>query len=244
MKSTSIAFLVLLARAACWGADSTASLFQQGVEAYRAGDYVRASTDFHKAAARRPASGTLQNFGNAQWQQGETGRAILAWEQALWLDPFNRSVRGNLRFARRTAQLDAPDLAWYEVVSSWLPVNWWAWIAGLSFWLAIAMTMLPSIFRWRKAAWQQAGAALGLAIFLLSVPAHLGVDCRSRIGFVLQKETSLRLTPTDEAQVITRLPSGEPGRFERMRGRFVLIRTGRSLGWVQQDEFGLTCPNN
>jgi tetratricopeptide (TPR) repeat protein len=214
-------------------------LFREGIEAYHVGNFTRAGEAFREAVAVRPASGTLQNLGLAEWQRGRPGPAILAWEQALWLDPFNQAARANLRFARKAAQLETPELTWYEVVSTWLPVTWWAWIAGLSFWLAVAMGMLPGILRVRKAVWHQAVAALGLAIFLLSVPAHLGVQTRSHIGFVLQKDTPLRLTPTAEAQATTHLGSGEPARLERVRGHFLLIRTSRAAGWVEPGQFGL-----
>ena len=217
------------------------ALFQDGLEAYRGGDYARAALEFGQSAARRPASGTLQNLGLAEWQQGQAGAAILSWERALWLDPFNRTVHGDLRFARKAAQLEAPDLAWYEVVSTWLPVNWWACLAGLSLWLAVGLVLLPSLLRQRRAAWQQALAALAMMVFLLSIPAHVGVHTRSHLGFILAKDTPLRLTPTRNAQTITRLTAGEPGRYERVRGPYLLIRTGRTVGWVEKTQFGLVC---
>lgn len=229
----------ILTAVAVYG-ESAEGLFARGSEAYQAGDYMGAVRAFRAAAQLHPAAGTFQNLGNAEWQLGHTGQAVLAWERSLWLDPFHRAAYTNLRFARKTAQLESPELAWYEVVSSWLPVNWWAWTAGLSFWLAVGMVMLPGIFHWRKLAWQQALAALGLAVFLLSVPAHLGVDTRSRIGFVLQKNTPLRLTPTDNAQFITRLPAGEPARLERLRGAYLLIRTAHATGWIERNQFELT----
>jgi hypothetical protein len=218
---------------------SPAELFRDGVTAYRAADYARAAEVFAGAAALRPAAGTLQNLGNAQWQRGQVGPAILAWEQALWLDPFNQAVQGNLRFARKSAQIEGPDLPWYEVVSTWLPANWWACIAGVSLWLAVSLAMLPGILRWRKATWHQAGAALGLALFLLSLPALLGVHTRSRLGFILQSGTPLRLTPTADAQALTRLAAGDPARWERTRGRFVFIRTNHAGGWIEQDQFAV-----
>jgi tetratricopeptide (TPR) repeat protein len=221
---------------------SAEELFQAGVTAYRAGNYAQATEAFSQSTTLQPASGALQNLGNAQWQRHHTGAAILAWEQALWLDPFNQSARQNLRFARKTAQLDAPDLAWYEVISTWLPVTWWAWIAGVSLWLSVGVVMLPGILRRRKATWHQAIAALGLMVFLLSVPAHIGVETRSRLGFVMQKDTPLRLTPTLEAQTVTRLAAGEPARKVRARGNYLLIRNGRVVGWVERNQFGLTCP--
>jgi tetratricopeptide (TPR) repeat protein len=223
-------------------ARSSETLFQSGVEAYRAGDYPGAADAFRHSIRLQVSSGALQNLGNAEWQRQRPGAAILAWEQALWLDPFNASARQNLRFVRKQAQLESPDLAWYEVISTWLPVNWWAWIAGVSLWLSVGIMLVPGILRRRKATWHQAVAALGLMVFLLSIPAHIGVETRSRIGFVLQKDTPLRLTPTLEAQAVTRLAAGEPARRVRVWGDYVLIRAGRVLGWVEQDQFGSICP--
>jgi tetratricopeptide (TPR) repeat protein len=237
-------FLVLLATtlsAQMVRGESFDALFRQGAATYRLGDYADAAQAFRQSAKQRPASGTLQNLGNAEWKLGSTGPAILAWEQAVWLDPFNDPARTDLRFARRTAQLEAPELAWYEVVSTWLPANWWAWIAGASLWLAVGLVMLPGILRWRKATWHQAVAAFCLMVFLLSIPAYIGLHTRSRLGFVLQPDTPLRLTPTLEAQAITRLAAGEPARLARTRGKYLLIRTNRTQGWVERGQFGLIC---
>jgi tetratricopeptide (TPR) repeat protein len=241
-RSLAYAALFLLSLMPAALCDSTSTLFEQAKQAYRGGDYSNAASLFREAAGGRPASGTLLNLGNAEWQSGHPGPAVLAWEQARWLDPFNGSARDNLRFARRAAQLEAPELPWYEVVSTWLPVNWWAWIAGVSFWFAMGIATLPALLRIRKTVSQQASAALALAIFLLSVPAHFGVNSRARIGFVLTRNAPLRLTPTEDAQYVTRLPSGEPARVERVRGRFLLIRTNRASGWIERNEFGLICP--
>ena len=244
LRSSAFGFLLSALLALTALASSPDALFQTGVTAYRAADYTPAAAAFRQSVTLQPASGALQALGNAEWQQRRTGDAILAWEQALWLDPFNDSARQNLRFARKTAQLEAPELAWYEVISTWLPVSWWAWIAGGSLWLAVGMVLLPGILRQRKATWHQAIAALALMVFLLSIPALFGVQTRARIGFVLQEDTPLRLTPTLEAQSITRLAPGEPARSVRARGRYLLIRTNRAVGWVEQDQFGLTCPRN
>jgi tetratricopeptide (TPR) repeat protein len=244
LRPSAFGFLLSALFALTTFASTSDALFHVGVAAYRAADYAQAAAAFRQSVTLQPASGALQALGNAEWQQRRTGDAILAWEQTLWLDPFNESARQNLRFARKTAQLEAPELAWYEVISTWLPVGWWGWIAGGSLWLAVGMVLLPGILRQRKAAWHQAVAALALMVFLLSIPALFGVQTRARIGFVLEKDTPLRLTPTLEAQAITRLVPGEPARRLRSHGRYMLIRTGRTVGWVEQDQFGLTCPTN
>ena len=225
------------------GAEPPTSLFNSGLQAYQAGDFAQAARAFREAAVQQPASGTLQNLGNAEWQRGRAGEAILAWEQALWVNPFEQNARNNLRFARAALQLDAPELKWYEAAASWLPANWWAWIAGGSLWLVVGMTTLPGILRWRKASWQQAVAALGLGILLVSLPAHFGTLTRTRAGFVLEKDAPLRLTPTTEGEAVTRLAAGEPARWVRTRGNYLFIRTSRNAGWIERSEFALICTN-
>jgi hypothetical protein len=215
------------------------TLFQRGSQAYAAGGFEQAAGFFEDAAKLAPSPGVLHNLGNAEWQRGRTGPAILAWERAQWLDPYSANTRANLRFARKTAQLDAPDLAWYEICSKWLFADAWAWIAGVSLWVAISMVVLPGILRRRKADWQQGLAAAGFAVFLLSIPAMMGVHSRSKFGVVLARETPLRLTPTREAQALTRLPAGEMIRLEQERGSYVYVRAGNdAAGWVERAQFG------
>jgi hypothetical protein len=155
------------------------------------------------------------------------------------MDPRRESSRNNLRYVRRIAQLESPQLAWHEVISTWLPANWWAWITGASFWAAISAATLPGLFRWRRSAFHHGIAALGFMVFLLSVPAQFGVHSRSQIGFVLDRDALLRLTPTSEAQAITRLGAGEPLRVLRVRGNYVLVRISRGTGWLERGEIGL-----
>lgn len=215
--------------------------FEAGNAAYNAGDFATAAKAFRVVAATEPAAGTFQNLGNAEWQQGRTGEAILAWEQALWVNPFDANARNNLRFARQTAQLEAPELRWYEVASTWLPVNWWGWIVGGSLWTVVGVLTLPGVLRLRRASWQQAVAALGLGIFLLSLPAHIGTMTRTRLGVILPNDTPLRLTPTTGAEAITRLAAGEPARWVRASGDYLFVRTNRGAGWVKRAQFALVC---
>jgi len=209
------------------------------VKAYSAGDYSGASRAFQESVGTQPAAGTYQNLGNAEWQQGRVGPAILAWERALWLSPGAAAAHGNLEFARANGQLEAPELAWYEVVSTWLPSGWWALLTAVSLWLVADLLALPGIFRCPRTGWQQALAALGLTVLLLTLPAHYGWHTRSRIGFVLEANLPLRLTPTEQAQEITRVGAGEPGRCERTSGDYCYVRFRNTAGWLRREEFGL-----
>ena len=218
------------------------SSFGAGVEAYQTGRFSDAAKCFRDSVSQRPSAGAFVNLGMTEWRRGRTGAAILAWEQALWVDALNETARNNLQFARESTGLDTPRLEWYETASTWLPTNSWAWIAGGGLWLALGMVTLPVVLRWRKAGWHQALAALGLGIFLLSLPAHLGVKTRARIGFVLERKTPLRLTPTEDADDIATLTAGEPARQLRVQGDYAFVSTRSGSGWIERDKLGLVCP--
>lgn len=213
-----------------------------GASAYQSGDYAGAANILAESARTQPATGTLLNLGLAEWQRGRRGPALLAWEQSLWVDPFNAAAGENLRFARKTAQLEAPEYAWYEAASMWLPVNAWALVAGGSLWFAVALAMLPRVLRWRRANWHQALAASGCALFLLCLPSLHGIHTRSKIGIVLEKDTPLRLTPTRNAQTVMLMPEGQPARWDRARGDFLFIRTSYGNGWIERSKLGRVCP--
>lgn len=243
-KSSALSFLVVLfclcARAN--GATTAEQQFQAGLQAWRSEDFSRAAEAFQESAAAEPAAGTYEDLGDAEWQRGRTGRAILAWERALWLSPSDAGARNNLQFARNFGQIEAPELTWYEVVSTWMPSGCWALLTTIGLWLLADMLALPGILRRRRAGWPQSFAAIGLTLLLLTLPAHLGWHTRARIGFVLEPNTPLRLTPTETAQEITRVGAGEPGRFERQFGNYYYVRFHGTGGWLTREEFGLVHP--
>ena len=220
-------------------ASSTNEFFAQGVALDRAGRFPEAAAAFEKSAQARPAAGTLANLGLAEWQRGHAGAAILEWEQARWIDPFDLRAENNLKFARAVAQVDEPPLKWFEAASLWLPPDAWVWLAGASLWLAVGALTLPRFFRRRKSGWQQALAAIGLGIFLAGMTGNIGVVSRTNLGFVLKKNAPLLLTPTREGEVISNLNAGEPARRLRTRGDYFFIRTANGAGWIARDAFGL-----
>lgn len=236
-----VAFLLAIFCMTSFVRAQTDDLFASGVELSRAGQFPEAVAAFEKSAQVRPAAGTMLNLGLAEWQRGHAGQAILAWEQARWIDPFDARAKADLNFARQAAEVDEPPLKWYEAVSTWLPPNAWAWLSCVTFWLAVGLLLLPGIIWRRKAGWQQWLAALAFGIFLLSLTASFGVASRSQIGFVLKKNAPLQLTPTHNGEMISMLAAGEPARRLRTRGDFVFIRTLDGTGWIARDEFGLVC---
>ncbi len=240
MKLRCLIFLAaIFCAVATGGAAATNDFFAQGIALDRAGQFPEAAAAFENSMKQKPSSGALLNLGIAEWQRGHAGAAILAWEQARWIDPFDPRASSNLKFARQVAQLDEPQLKWFEAASTWLPAGAWVWIAGASLSLAAGALVLPGIFRRKKSGGQQMLAALGIGLFLFSVAANLGVVSRTNLGFVLKKNAPLRLTPTRSGEMISTLNAGEPARKLRTRGNYFFIRTENGSGWIEQNQLGL-----
>jgi tetratricopeptide (TPR) repeat protein len=220
-------------------AASPDDFFAQGIQLGRAGQFPEAAAAFENSVKQKPSSGALLNLGVAEWRRGRAGAAVLAWERARWIDPFDPRAAGNLKFARAVAQVDEPQLNWSEAASLWLPPDAWVWLAGASLWLAAGALTLPKFFRRRKSGWQQALAAAGLGIFLASMMANVGVVSRTNLGFVVKKNAPLLLTPTREGELISTLGAGEPARKLWARGDYFFIRAANGTGWIERGAFGL-----
>lgn len=236
--------LLLLLMAACgWAgkapAAATNDLFANGLSAAQSGDFPQGTQWFRQAAEQQPSAGAFVNLGITEWQRGHAGTAILAWERTLWIDPADDRAKQNLKFARSVAQVDAPQLKWFEAASTWLPPNDWAWLAGAGLWLAIGALTLPGFLRQRKAEWHQWLAALGLGIFLLGLTGNAGVLSRTNLGFVVKKNAPLLLTPTLSGETLATLTAGEPVRKIRARGDFWFVRTASGQGWLRGGDAAL-----
>jgi hypothetical protein len=124
-----------------------------------------------------------------------------------------------------------------------LPSPVWLWAASLGLWGGIALLTLPRLLGTKRADWHQGVAALLLAVFLLAVPALVGLHTRGDIGVILEEDTALRLSPTQEGETLSKLIAGEMGRVENARGDYLYIRAeGDRAGWVHKREFAKVWP--
>jgi hypothetical protein len=74
---------------------------------------------------------------------------------------------------------------------------------------------------------------------LFSVAANWGVISRTNLGFVVDDNAPLLLTPTSGGEETSTLTSGEPARKVRALGDYYLIRTDSQMGWIKREQFGL-----
>jgi len=215
--------------------------FTAGNTAYAAGRFTEAAEWFHTELQQTPSAEALRNLGNAQWQDGKVGPAILAWERAQWINPRDAEAGASLRFARSLRELTTPTLRWWELFSTYLPSEAWGWLAVLSFWSTLCFAVIfPVTMGWRRTGGQQSFAAIGLGIFLLAVTGLAGVQTRLNRAIITSATVNLLQAPALHAPVAGKLAAGDAVRVASARGHFYYLHTGTGeTGWVVENQLKL-----
>ncbi|MDE6465007.1 MAG: tetratricopeptide repeat protein [Muribaculaceae bacterium] len=136
------------------------TLAQQADSAYNREDY-RSAIELYNQAIRTDGPGTdvYYNLGNAYFRNDNPGKAVVAYERALRIDPTNSDARHNLDFVRARIQ-DRPEddstflTNLHEGIMASMTANAWAWTALAVFVLllgAIALYIFAPAVNLRKA---------------------------------------------------------------------------------------------
>jgi tetratricopeptide (TPR) repeat protein len=168
------------------------------------------------------------NLGNEHARRGETGRAVLAFERALAIDPHDADARANLEQVRKDAGLyREPPAAWRRPLAL-LGTNEWAW-TGLAALVALAgLVFLRRAFPGRRAVL----ATLTVLVLVAAAGAVVRADDLDR-AVVVADDARLLVSPWEAAESLGPLASGRLVRIRRAYEDYVEVRdeTGRT-GWV------------
>lgn len=239
-----LAILALaLAPLAVAAQDSAApgALFEDGVEAYRAGDYGRAHQLWEGLLAEPLSEDdrarVLYGLGNAAYRLGEPLEAAGWYTAALRYAPRDGDARENLELARREADLEPADPGtlssafWFLLTALTFGESARLALGGLLFLLAVLLAEAGlGGGLWRALS----GVALILAAVCF-VPwiAHALQDGGETVWTVEEGGAELRAEPHRELEVIGRLAPGEIAhRIDALPG-WVRVRTDDGeRGWV------------
>lgn len=91
------------------------ALFKKANENYRKSKFSEAADAYESLSVKYPEQAAfLFNLGNSFHRQNKLGASIVAYEQALELEPRNADIRANLQFVRGLVQYSVEDKRnWY-----------------------------------------------------------------------------------------------------------------------------------
>ena len=225
--------------------------FAEAQRAYVDRDYDTAIARYEALAANGAASVDVQyNLGNAYFRAGRLGRAMLAYERALALDPGMDDARYNLDVARELAsarfgedKLKGADRdpAWVRV-ATWLPsstIGWVFLVLDVAFFaLLLVVRFLPSGFL--RTGLLVANVFLGVAVgavgTVFALNAYYGANVA--MGVVTADEAVMRETPDDRGREGPKLHSGHRARVVAEEKAWVRIRLANDMeGWLHREAF-------
>lgn len=211
--------------------------FAAANEAYKNSDYEKSVELYEALIPREQSAAVLYNLGNALYELKEYPKAILQFEKALAITPSNPEIRANLKLAQEALQLQPQELSWTETVAVKLNVNTWAWISVVSFWGALALLILPSLWGWRGPL--KSGLIVLLVIlFSVSTIGLIGYHGLAKLGIAITEEAALKISPTTTSPTKEYLKPGEAASIEREHGDFFFIKTAQNKeGWVNSEYF-------
>ena len=150
---------IVISLAVSFAAFAQQELTQQADSAYMRDDFKGALSAYTDLQQKYGTSSWLYyNIGNCQYRLGHPGLAIVNYERALRMDPFNDDARTNLEFVNTKITDDPGDRGMFisktlSAIATSMPANLWASIALASFIIflgAVAIYIFSSNVRLRK----------------------------------------------------------------------------------------------
>ena len=185
-------------------------------------------------------------LGNAYYEEGQYGPAVLSFQRGLRLAPGNKDLQNNLRFVRLEAnveELEVPDAAvvrWWRQLGAFLGATttyvlamicWWLAVGGAVYWFLRRQQMDE---RRRFALLPSAGAFLFLAgLFFLLGSSRNAYLTEDRAAVLIDRVADLRVAPGSDATLDRTLTHGHDLRLLDERGAYVKVSlTDGGQGWL------------
>ncbi|MBB4078415.1 tetratricopeptide (TPR) repeat protein [Lewinella aquimaris] len=236
MRNRPIVFFLLLATSLCGAQDTyTLASAQQELEA---ADYLHAVEILDSIERTGVVSADFYHaLGNARFESGQIGPAILAYERGLRLRPGNKDLLNNLRYVREEAGLTLPDipdfflLRWWKVAGAAMGTTTAYALSLVFWWLAVAGTVWWYLRR-RQMEEKRRFALLPLSVIGMVLAATFFLLGRSRYAYLHATEeavltapaATLRVSPTAAGSVEAELEAGHKVRIVDEVNRFVKVQ--------------------
>ncbi|MDE6371425.1 MAG: tetratricopeptide repeat protein [Duncaniella sp.] len=148
-------------------------IIAQADSAYTADDFQKAIELYNYTLGAFGSSSQIYfNLGNSYYRMGQMGKAILAYERALRLDPANKDARENLAFVNARITDRPGERGTFlsnalDSISGYLSSNSWGWIALICF--AITMSGILAYMFSETIILRKVGFFGGFMTFILSL---------------------------------------------------------------------------
>ena len=222
-------------------AESEKTLFAQANEAYRQNDFEKAISGYEKLVAQKNNSATVYfNLANAYFKSGNIGKAILNYERAERLAPFDEDIHHNLLFARHKTVdqiLEHPVITdkFFGVLSSFS----WKMVTLVLVWVGFVFMLLNLISNSLKKTRTYIGiTCLTCACVTFWFGKKQGaIEYKCHFGVVMSEQVYVKSAPDNSSTDLFILHEGAKVQLYDNVDGFTKIRIadGR-VGWIPEGE--------
>jgi hypothetical protein len=178
------------------------------------------------------SAAALYNLGNAYARAGKPSLAVLNYQRARLLAPFDADLEANLRFVRESAKLPAAPPTWFERTFEFASPTVLYWSGSFGVLLAGAC-LLAGRLTARARGLRRVGIAVGVALAGLTVGNALALRPLLHTGVILTAATPARVSPVPMGDPLFTLPEADTVQMTDEHEGFVLIETrDGKTGWV------------
>ena len=190
----------------------------------------------------RYSADSLYNLANSYARAGKPGLAVLNYERAALLAPYDPDITANLEYVRTSAHVaTAPRSRFARIATAASPALA-AWLGVVGIILVgsalLAKRATPRL-RWVRAC----GILTGIALLSLTVSNAMLLWPRMHEAVVLINQTPALVSPVPMADTAFVLQEADTVAITAKHEDFVLIRTRGGLsGWVARANLGAVVP--
>lgn len=190
-----------------------------------------------------------QALGNAHFQNGDYGKAVLNYERGLRLKPGNKELKNNLKYVRGEAGINRLELSdfflarWWRGVGAALGASTLFWLAIAFWWLAVAGAVMWFLRR-KEMDEKRRFALLPVAVICLIIAVlffgmgnsrNAWLD-NDREAILTAKIADLRVAPGPEATLEKSLTQGLKLRLlDEFDGYVKVALDDGKQGWLPVD---------
>lgn len=184
----------------------------------------------------------LYNLANSYARAGKPGLAVLNYERAALLAPYDPDIAANLEYVRTSAHVPPEPLSRFARIAQTASPALAAWLGVVGIALvgaALLAKRAPPRLRWLRAC----GILLGAALIALTLSNAMSLWPRMHEAVVLINQTPALVSPVPMADTAFVLPEAETVTMTAKHEDFILVRTRGGLsGWVARANLGAVVP--
>ncbi len=227
------------------------SVNEIALEAYKSGDYTK-SIELYEQAVTQGVSGNREspeiyyNLANAYFRNDQLGKAILNYERALLIQPNDKDIRHNLKFARlRTEDKieSVNDLFisnWMNAIQNLFTSNGWAWIGILFF---ILLLCSVGTFLFSRVVWIKKTAFYSSIVFMSLVFAANAFSFKQKnklinrnSAIIMMGSATIYAEPKTSSKEVFQLHEGTKVKVRNRDNNWIEVEIANgSVGWTTDE---------